>query len=94
MADRTDKIEAAIKKLAIDASAHRSETKALAKHSEARFGDLTESLKDLTESVRDIQRTQLALTNAMTGAIKQLAVDKSLELRMQRVEEAVFGPKH
>jgi hypothetical protein len=51
-------------------------------------------LEEIAASVKQISKTQIALTNAMTTAIKQLGVDKTLELRVKRLEDAVFGAKH
>lgn len=56
--------------------------------------DVESGFSALTSSVKEIQRTQAALASAMTTAVKQLSVGKTLELRMQRLEDAVFGPKH
>lgn len=54
----------------------------------------SEVLDDIATSVKQIQKTQSALTNAMTTAIKQLGTDKSLEVRVRRLEDVVFSNKH
>ena len=64
----------------------------LREHSEI-FQEHGEVLDDIVTSVKQIQKTQTALTNAMTTAIKQLGTDKSLEIRVRRLEDVVFN-KH
>lgn len=94
MSDRLEKLESAVKKLAGDVGEIRGEQKAQGKQLKQLGQTVAEGFGAMATSIQEIQRTQSALANAMTAAVKQLAVDKSLELRMQRVEEAVFGPKH
>ena len=89
-ADPLEKLEAAVKKLAADAAEQR---KTLDEHSEA-LAEHGELLEDIASSVKQIQKTQTALTNAMTAGLKQLGIDKSLEIRVKRLGDAVFGSKH
>lgn len=94
MSERLDKLESAVKKLAGDVGAIRGEQKAQSKQLNQLGQAVGEGFGEVAASLKELQRTQSALANGMTAAMKQLAVDKSLELRMQRVEEAVFGSKH
>src|SRR5438874_1314792 len=103
MADPIEKLEAAVKKLATDMAEVRGEMGELrGEMGELRgeMGELrNEVSKDITELresqgeiltiVKGIQRTQTALTSAMTSAIKELSTSKSIELRVKRLEDAV-----
>ncbi|MFZ5470606.1 MAG: hypothetical protein ACOZIN_14320 [Myxococcota bacterium] len=99
-----EKLEAAVRKLTTDMSELRGEVKSLrvdqedlrAGLEEVRTGldEVREGQDELLTAVKGIQKTQFALTNAMTSAIKQLGSDKSLEVRVKRLEDAVFGSKH
>ncbi|MBL8953718.1 MAG: hypothetical protein JNK82_23285 [Myxococcaceae bacterium] len=103
-ADRLDKLEAAVRRLAADVGDQQktlgSHTETLAQHTETlaqhteTLAQHTETLDEISTSVKQIAKTQVALTNAMTTAIKQLGIDKTLELRVKRLEDAVFGAKH
>ena len=45
----------------------------------------------------DLEKLESAvrkLASDMTSAIKQLGTDKSVELRVRRLEDVVFGSKH
>jgi uncharacterized coiled-coil DUF342 family protein len=55
---------------------------------------LHESVAETLAAVKNIQRTRTALTSAMTSAIKELSTSRSLDLRVKRLEDAVFGSKH
>lgn len=85
-----EKLEAVVKKLAADVGEQR---KTLDEHGEM-LAEHGEVLDEIAASVKQIQKTQTALTNAMTAGLKQLGIDKTLELRVKRLEDAVFGSKH
>src|SRR5688572_9771451 len=95
--DPLEKLEAAVRRLAADVGEQR---KTLNEHGEMleQHGEMLEQhgemLDDIAASVKQIAKTQGALTSAMTAAIKQLGTDKTLELRVKRLEDAVFGAKH
>lgn len=92
-----EKLEAAVRKLGVDMGEVRGELKDLREGAEElREGqvELREGQTELLVAVKGIQKTQTALTNAMTSAMKQLGTDKSLELRVKRLEDVVFGSKH
>ncbi len=97
MADPLEKLEAAVKKLAADMAGLRGDVDSL-KEGQAELQDDVASLKEgqaeLLAGVKNIQRTQTALTSAMTSAIKELSTTRSMELRVKRLEDAVFGSKH
>lgn len=90
MADRLEKLEVAVKKLAADMSQVRGDVGELREE----MGELREDMGDIKKGVFEIQRTQGALTDAMTKAIKSLGMSKTLEIRVDRLESAVFGAKH
>jgi len=94
MSDRIDKLESAVKKLAGDVGEIRTEQKAQGKRLNQLSVDMSQGFGEMATAIKELQRTQSVLANAMTAAMKQLAVDKSLEVRMQRLEDAVFGSKH
>lgn len=90
VADPLEKLGAAVKKLAADAAEIRHDSR---EHSET-LDEHSDVLQEIVASVKQIQKTQSALTNAMTSAIKQLGTDKSLEIRVRRLEDVVFSNKH
>ncbi len=90
VADPIEKLEAAVKKLATDMGDVRKE---LREHSDT-LHEHGEVLDEIVTSLKQIQKTQSALTNAMTTAIKQLGTDKSLEIRVRRLEDMIFSNKH
>ncbi len=94
MADRMDKLEAAVRKLAADVSELREEQHERFDAVNERFDAVNDDFEVAHAGLAGIQRTQKALTAAMTQAIKQLGVGKSLEVRVKRLEDAVFGSKH
>ena len=92
MAAPLEKLEAAVRKLATDIAELRDGQAELRDgQAELREG-VTELREDVTQlqgtqgeiltAVKGIQRTQTALTNAMTSAIKELATSRSMELRV------------
>lgn len=97
VADPIEKLEAAVKKLATDMGDVRKELRehsdTLHEHSDI-LHEHGEVLDEIVTSVKQIQKTQSALTNAMTTAIKQLGTDKSLEIRVRRLEDMIFSNKH
>jgi chromosome segregation ATPase len=97
VADPLAKLESAVKKLAADMGDVRREIGDLRGEMKDMRGELNDvhgELSELKKGVDQIQRTQVALTDAMTRAIKELGVGKSLEVRVSRLESAVFGTKH
>ena len=96
--DPMTKLENAVRKLAANMAALRKEMG-------DDFGDVRTDAKALRaevsefkdgtlEALANIQQTQSALTSAMTQAIKEMAVSKSFEVRLSRLEAEVFGSKH
>ena len=94
MADSSEKPEGSEKKLAKDVAELREEARAAREERRAAREEQRVAMKALTATVLDIQRTPSALANATTAALKQLGLDKSIEIRVQRPEDPVFGPKH
>jgi hypothetical protein len=85
-----EKLEAAVKKLAADMAELRGDADGL----RGDFDELKDTQHETLAAVKNIQRTQTALTSAITSAIKELSTTRSLDLRLKRLEDAVFGSKH
>lgn len=94
MAGPLEKLENAVKKLATDMANLRAETRSEFKDVRRELKSHGERLDDVTHALTGIQQTQTALTNAVTLAIKELAVTKSFDVRLSRLEAEVFGSKH
>ena len=90
MADRLDKLENAVKKLATDMASLRSEMSEMKED----LSEVKEDVSEVKDAVANIQRTQTALTSAVTQAIKELGVSKTFDVRLSRLEAEVFGSKH
>lgn len=90
MADPLEKLDAAVRKLTAETAEMRTGQEELRSEVE----ELRDGQGDILAIVKGIQKTQTALTSAMTQAIKQLGTDKSLEVRVKRLEDVVFGAKH
>jgi hypothetical protein len=90
MADPLEKLEAAVKKLASEMSEFRDGQDEL----KVDVSGMQDAQGDILAMLKGIQRTQTALTTAMTSAVKELATNKTLEVRVRRLEDAVFGSKH
>lgn len=56
--------------------------------------DHTTSLDEILALVKQIQATQGALASSVGLAMTELAVSRQLEKRVERLEAAVFPPKH
>ena len=89
-AGRLPKLETVLRKLAAETVRQR---KTLDERGEtlAEHGEL---LGKINTGVKHILRTQLALTAAMTTAIRDVAQGRSIEICVKRFEDAVFGSKH
>jgi hypothetical protein len=57
-------------------------------------GEITELREDTKGALTNIQRTQTALTSAVTQALKELGVTRTFDVRLSRLEAEVFGSKH
>lgn len=55
--------------------------------------EVEERFDEIAVAVQAIQRSQNAMTNAFVEAMRQFGVSKSLERRVKRLEETVFGKK-
>ena len=79
MADPLEKLEAAVKKLAAEMAevregqAELGEAQAEVREDLSAFG---EAQTEMLAVLKNIQRTQTALTNAMTSAVKELSTSK------------------
>lgn len=94
VADRIDRLEGLIKKLAADLGEVRSEMRSEFRASNKRVDALVDGFEGLGKDVRELRRIAAASVDAMTSMMKQLALDKSIEARVRRLESAVFGAKH
>lgn len=55
--------------------------------------EVEERFDEIAVAVQAIQRSQNALTNAFIQAMREFGVSKSLERRVKRLEDSVFGKK-
>lgn len=90
----SERLEALIRKLAGDVGELRGEIKAINKRVDAVNVNLAEGFGAIAEDMAHLRKLHTASVNAMTSAMKQLALDKSIEARVRRLEDAVFDPKH
>lgn len=93
MADRIDKLEAAVRKLAQDVGEMKRDYATREDLSIFRE-EMLEGFEGISKELKEQRRVTAALTDAMTQAVKQLAVGKSIEVRVARLEAVVFGSKH
>lgn len=91
VADRIDRLETLVKKLAADIGEVRSEMRSEFRATNKR---VDEGFDALEKDIRELRRIAAASVDAMTSMMKQLALDKSIEARVRRLESAVFGAKH
>lgn len=56
-------------------------------------GEVEERFDEITVAIQAIQRSQNALTSAFVQAMREYGVSKSLERRVKRLEDSVFGKK-
>lgn len=84
-----DKVESAVKKVAVDVADVKRDMKTFRAEQQA----MRDSINELGKLVREISTTQIALTNTVAQAVTQLALGKTVEARVQRLEDAVFGTK-
>lgn len=54
----------------------------------------TKTLDEILAAVTQIQNTQSALASSVGLAMTELAIARTLERRVERLEAAVFPPKH
>lgn len=55
--------------------------------------EVEERFDEITVAIQAIQRSQNALTTAFVQAMREYGVSKSLERRVKRLEDSVFGKK-
>ena len=90
VADRLDRLESSVKKLAADVGEVRGELRVIHR----RIDGLSEAMDEGNKQLGEHGRILAALHQAATSLIRQTSTDKAVEARLRRLEAAVFGAKH
>jgi hypothetical protein len=93
VADRIERLEVLIKKLAGDVGELRNEMRTEFRTTNKRVEAVEDGQDGIGKDIQELRRIMAASVDAMTSVIRQVTVDKAVETRLRRLESAVFGAK-